>query len=172
MDDFQAFGSRGYWVFFAILLFARGMDFLSTWLATPNLVLEANPIARGLGWKFSALLNLALCGLFAFWPLPAIVIATTSVLVAARNFQSAWLMRTMGEEAYRAHMVERLRQAPFGLYLFCLFTQSILVGAVGAALMIFSGMMLVPFAVGAGMATYALAITFYSLLAARRCRKD
>lgn len=172
MDDFQAFGSRGYCVFCAILVFARGMDFLSTWLATPNLVLEANPIARKMGWKTSALVNMALCGVFALWPLPAIVIATTSVLVAARNFQSAWLMRTMGEEAYRAHMVEHLRQAPFSLYLFCLLSQSILVGAVGAALMVFSGMLLVPFAVGAGMATYALAITFYSLLAARRCRKD
>ena len=30
---------------------ARGMDFLSTWVATPNLVLEGNPIAKKLGWK-------------------------------------------------------------------------------------------------------------------------
>ena len=28
------------------------MDFLSTWVATPNLVLEGNPIAKKLGWRW------------------------------------------------------------------------------------------------------------------------
>ena len=83
---------------FLLLFVARGMDFLSTWVATPNLVLEGNPIAKKLGWKWGIPLNLALCVGLAFWPLPAIVISTTSVLVAARNFQSAWLMRSLGEQ--------------------------------------------------------------------------
>ena len=96
MEDFVPFGSRTYALLFLLLLFSRGMDFLSTWVATPNMVLEGNPIAKKLGWKWGIAVNLVLCFLFAFWPLPAMVISTTSLLVAARNFQSAWLMRSHG----------------------------------------------------------------------------
>ena len=114
------------------------MDFLSTWVATPNLVLEGNPIAKKLGWKWGIPVNLALCFGFAFWPLPAIVISTTSVLVAARNFQSAWLMRSLGEQLYRDWHVERVQETSVTLYLFCLFGQTALTGGVGAAVIYFS----------------------------------
>ncbi len=57
MEDFIPFGSAAYFVLLGILVFARGMDFLSTWIATPNLVLEANPIAKRLGWKLGLLVN-------------------------------------------------------------------------------------------------------------------
>lgn len=171
MEDLTAFGDRDYGILFGLLMLSRGMDFLSTWIATPNLILEANPLAKKLGWKWGGLLNLAVCGVFAFWPMPAIVIATTSILVAARNFQSAWLMHTMGEEAYRHWMVEKLSQTKFGLYLFCLLTQAMLMACVGAALLFFSELLLVPFGVGVGMVTYAIAVAFYSLLATWRARR-
>ena len=131
MDDFVPFASRSYALMFLLLLVARGMDFLSTWVATPNLVLEGNPIAKKLGWKWGIPLNVALCFGFAFWPLPAIVISTTSVLVAARNFQSAWLMRSLGEQLYRDWHVERVQETSVTLYLFCLFGQTALTAAWG-----------------------------------------
>ena len=53
MEEFVAFGSSHYFLFLALLAFGRGMDFLSTWIATPNLVLEGNPLARKLGWTGS-----------------------------------------------------------------------------------------------------------------------
>src|SRR5260221_8878967 len=102
MDELVPFGSRVYVVLLLLLLFTRGMDILSTWIATPNMVLEGNPVAKKLGWKWGIPVNLVFCFGFGLWPLPAIVISTTSVLVAARNFQSAWLMRTLGDQAYRA----------------------------------------------------------------------
>ena len=40
MEDPVPFGSRAYLVMLVLLVFSRGMDFLSTWVATPNLVLE------------------------------------------------------------------------------------------------------------------------------------
>src|SRR5213078_1182824 len=97
MDDAIPFGSRWYFLMLALLIFARGMDILSTWIATPNLVLEGNPVAKILGWRWGLPINVGICLILAFWPLPAIVLSTTSLLVAARNFQSAWLMRSMGE---------------------------------------------------------------------------
>ena len=83
---------------FLLLSSRAGMDFLSTWVATPNLVLEGNPIAKKLGWKWGIPLNLALC--FG-WPSGRCRRSSSAppvVLVAARNFQSAWLMRSLGEQ--------------------------------------------------------------------------
>ena len=170
-DEFVPFGSRVYFLILTLLAFARGMDFLSTWVATPNLVLEGNPIAKRLGWKWGGLLNVAFCLCFAFWPLPAIVISTSSVLVAARNVQHAWLMRSLGEEPYREWHVERLQETRASLYLFCLSGQTLLTAAVGAALMLFSNGHLVPVAIGLGIIGYALAVAFYTLLSVWRLRR-
>jgi len=172
MDELIPFGTAVYFLILATMVFSRGMDFLSTWVATPNLVLEANPIARKLGWKGGFVLNLLICLFFSAWPLPAVVISTTSLLVAARNFQSAWLMRSLGEEQYRSWIIDRVRQTSFPLYLFCLLAQTGLIGAVGAGLLLFSQNRLIPFAVGMGIVTYAFAVTIFTLLAAWRIRRS
>ncbi len=173
MNDFLPFGSREYCLLFALLLVARGADFLSTWVATPNMVLEGNPIAKKLGWKWGIPLNITMCFGFAFWLLPAIVISTTSVLVAARNFQSAWLMRSYGEQLYREWHVERVQETSAGLYLFCLFAQTALVGGVGGAVIYFaSDRDQILLAIGLGIIAYALAVAFYTLLGTIRLRRN
>jgi len=172
MEDFVGFGSVEYVALLGLLVGTRGADFLSTWVATPRLVLEGNPLARKLGWRWGTLLNLAVCLVFAAWPLSALVIATTSALVAARNFQAAWLMRTLGEEQYREWYVQRLRETPLPLYLFCLLGQTLLVAAVGAALMLFSGGHLPTFPIGLGIVAYAIAVVFYTSLALWRIRRS
>ena len=172
MEDFIPFASRNYGLLFLLLVVSRGMDFLSTWVATPNMVLEGNPLAKKLGWKWGIPLNLVLCFAFAFWPLPAIVISTTSVLVAARNFQSAWLMRSLGEQLYRDWHIERVQETSVTLYLFCLFAQTALMGGVGAAVVYFSEWRLVPLAIGLGIVAYALAVAFYTLLGIWRMRRS
>ena len=65
MDDSVPFGSREYLLMLALLVFARGMDFLSTWAASPRLKLEANPLAKFLGWKWGIVLNVVLAPLLA-----------------------------------------------------------------------------------------------------------
>lgn len=176
MDESVPFGSREYFLMVSVLVFARGADFLSTWVATPNLVLEGNPLAKKLGWKGGLVLNAVLVAVLAAWPLSAIVVSTASVLVAARNFQSAWLMRSLGEEIYRDWHVERVQETRISLYLFCLFSQTLLTGGVGAAVIFFSQTdagqwLLVPLAIGMGIVAYALAVTFYTLLAIWRLRR-
>jgi hypothetical protein len=170
MEELVSFGSPVYYLLLSLLLFARGMDFLSTWVATPNLLLEGNSIARRLGWRVGILVNVLICFMFASWPLPAIVITTTSLLVATRNFQSAWLMRSMGEQAYGIFVAERMG-ASLRLYLVCLGAQTLLMGMIGAGLMAFSQFILVPFAVGLGIVTYALAVIFFTLLSLWRVRR-
>ena len=164
-------GSGEYFGCLGLLVLSRGMDMLSTWIATPNLVLEANPLARRLGWKWGALFTLAVCIGAALWPLLAIIIATISLLVAARNFQQAWLMRSLGEETYRAWMVERIRHASAGLHLFCVLAEALLIAGVGGSLLWFSGDRLMPLAVGAGIVSYSFAVVFYTLLSVWRLRR-
>ena len=173
MDDFVQFGTRTHALLFLMLLVARGMDFLSTWVATPNMVLEGNPIAKKLGWRWGIPVNLALCFFFAFWPLPAIVISTTSVLVAARNFQSAWLMRSLGEQLYRDWHVERVQETSITLYLFCLFAQTALIAGVGAAIIYFSNWEREPvlLAIGMGIIAYAAAVALFTMLSIWRLRR-
>jgi hypothetical protein len=171
MSDLIPFASHEYCLLFLLLVFSRGMDFLSTWVATPNLVLEGNPVAKKLGWRWGILLNLAICFGVAFWPVTAIAISTTSVLVAARNFQSAWLMRSMGEEHYRDWHVARIQETRVTLYLFCLAANTLLTTGVGVAVIYFSGELEVPLAIGLGVIAYSIAVAFYTTLAVWRIRR-
>ncbi len=172
MEEALPFGSRAYFGWLTVLLLSRGADFLSTWIASPNLVLEGNPLAKKLGWSWGILLNLALCGLLARWPLPAIIIATMSVMLASRNFQMAWAMRASGEENYRSWFLARLEETPPGLFLFCLLSQTLLLAVLGVVLMYFSGMdQGVPLGIGMGIVGYAVAVTFYTVIALWRNRR-
>ena len=55
--------------------------------------------------------------------------------------------------------------------MFCLAGNTLLTAIVGAALVGFSGLRLVPFAIGMGMITYAVAVAFYTLLAVWRLHR-
>jgi len=171
IDDPLPFASRPYLWMFGLLFFARSMDFLSTWIATPTLALEGNPLAKKLGWRLGMLVNLAVCFTFAFWHLTAIIIATTGLLVAAHNFRLAWLMRSMGEENYRSWHIEQVRQTRPALYLFCLFGQTALTAAVGAVLLLSSRFDSIAFAVGLGIIAFAAVVLFYTLLGVWRIRR-
>lgn len=166
MEDFVAFGSREHLITLGLLVFARGMDFLSTWFATPTLALEANPIARRLGWKWGIAFNLLLCFAAAHWPLAGLIVVTTSLLVAARNFKSAWLMRAFGEADYSALVGEAMHRSPRRSYLISLLGETLLFSLVGGAVVLASEWPSIPLAVGLGMVAYAAAVLFYSVLAA------
>ena len=166
-----AFASPPYFLMLGLLVFARGMDFLSTWVATPNLLLEGNPLARKMGWKIGALVNLALCFTFAFWPLTAIIVITAGVLVAAHNFHSAWLMRSMGEHAYREWFLQRLEQTPLPFYFACLLGEMVLTALIGVGLILSSADDSIPFAIGFGIVGYAAIVLFYTSLSVWRLRR-
>jgi len=154
-----------------LLFFGRGMDFFSTWVATPNLVLEGNPLAKKLGWKLGSIVNLILCLVLAFWQTSAIVVAVASVLVAAHNFHSAWLMRSMGEEAFRHWFFERITETRLPLYILCLLGETVLTGLIGAGVMACTAMDSAAFAVGSGIVSYALIVLFYTSLSLWRLRR-
>jgi hypothetical protein len=170
-DQILPFASTPYFVFLAVVLFSRGMDFLSTWVATPNLMLEGNPVAKWMGWRGGLLFNLAFSIGIAVWPLPAIMVSAMSLLVAARNFQSAWMMRSMGEGAYAMFIHQRLIESHPALFMLCITGQSLLTALVGVALMFVTDPRSIPFAIGSGIVGYAFAVFFFSALSIWRIRR-
>jgi hypothetical protein len=171
MPDLVPFGGVDYFILLGLLFFSRGMDILSTRVATPNLILEANPIVRFLGWRWSIVLNLGLCAGLAISILSSVIICTLSLLVAARNFQSAWLMRALGEEFYRSWHAARLRESNFATFVYCLLAQTALTAIVGGAVIYYSPTNPVPFAIGVGIVIYAVAVAFFTLLSVWRIRR-
>jgi hypothetical protein len=147
------------------------MDFLSTWVATPNLALEGNPLMKMAGWKWGGLINLLLVLVFSFSPASSIMLCSTSLLVAGRNFQNAWLMRSMGEEPYREWYVGRMMQTKKSLFLLCLGGQTFPLLLLGFALVYFSYGALLPACIGLGMIGYTIAILFFTILSMWRIRK-
>lgn len=166
------FGSSSYLAMLGLLLFSRGMDFFSTWVATPNLALEGNPIAKRLGWKWGALFNLAICLIFSFWQLAAIIISTTGFLVAAHNFQSAWLMRTLGEYEYRELFASRIGRKSFLLFIVCLFGETFLTALIGGAIVYFSPEDSIVFAIGVGILIFTVIVFFFTSLGMWRIRQQ
>jgi hypothetical protein len=161
-EEALPFGSPMWFLFTGLALSGRVADLLSTWIATPRLTLEGNPIARRLGWKWGIPLNLVVPLFLGCQPTLAVAVATTSFLVAARNLQNAWLMRSMGEWQYRLWISERLSETPKGLALACFLGESFLMLLPGAALLLFAGDRLVPMGVGMGMVAYAAAVAFFT----------
>jgi hypothetical protein len=108
-----------------LLLIARLGDIGSTFLVSPSLKLEANPIVRKLGWRF-AVLTLLVC-LVPYWSVEmGVAVLVPSLLVSASNIGKVWVVRAYGEAEYAALLVElarrsKLRHALGGLYASCAF---------------------------------------------------
>lgn len=170
IPEFVPPGSSSWWLFAALALAGRTADLASTWLATPNLALEGNPLARRMGWRWGVPINgLASLGVGCF-PGLAIAVATTSALVAARNFQNAWIMRSMGEWSYRLWMSERIDQAPRALPALCFLAESVLTLLPGLALLFFAEPGGVAQSVGLGICAYSAAVALFTLIALWRRR--
>jgi hypothetical protein len=113
-----------------------------------------------------------MCGLCGLYPLPAVIISTTSVLVAAHNFQNAALMRSMGEFGYRVWMRERLATIPAPMYFSCLVAQTLLTAIVGGALVWTSEPVQAAFGIGLGLLGYAAAVFIFTSISVWRSRRQ
>ena len=92
-----------------VILIGRIGDIGSTYLVTPGLRLEANPVARKLRWPF-ALLTVLVC-LVPYWNTPlAVPIAVTSLVVTAENLRFGWIARALGEDELLAFLQSQLPQ--------------------------------------------------------------
>lgn len=82
-----------------LILVSRIGDIGSTYLVTPNLLLEANPIVRKFGWPF-AFVTLLVCLIPYYSVEMGVVILVPSLLVSASNAGKIWFVRAYGEREY------------------------------------------------------------------------
>ena len=92
------------------LLIARIGDIGTTYLLSPNLKLEANPIIRRLRWPY-AIATLLICLIPYVSPRGAVTILVASLLVSMSNSLRLWLVRTVGEDEYYQSVVEAAGRA-------------------------------------------------------------
>jgi hypothetical protein len=153
----------------ALLLLARIGDVGTTYLITPNLILEANPIVRKLGWPF-ALLTLGAC-LLPYVHIPAAVAALmTFLLVSASNAGKIWIVRTIGERAYATFVLELARKSRLSHALLATAASAFFVALAGATILLFypSPEEDWGFWLGLGVLVYAGAVWLYGTLATVR----
>ena len=99
-------------ILFFFTLLARISDLLTTWLVSPTLKLEANPLARKFRWPF-AFLTLLVAFLAYYTPEMAVAIATASFLVAGSNASRIAAARALGEEQLFAMVLAHARTGKF-----------------------------------------------------------
>jgi hypothetical protein len=115
-----------------LLLISRLGDILSTWLVTPSLALEANPIVKKLGWPF-AWLTVLICLVPYVSVQASLALLVAFLLVSASNSSKIWMVRAMGETEFRRLLLRlastsRLSHALLATWLSCFFVM--LTGAV------------------------------------------
>ncbi len=123
----------------AALFISRGLDFLSTWIVTPKLALEANPFMRGRRWRTMMLLNVPLLGLPFLHHGLSITFVVTSLLVAGTNLTHGALARGMGEKRQLQSQMQALRRIGLAAALAMNSGGSLIVCLGGAFLMALGG---------------------------------
>jgi len=121
----------------ALILVGRVGDILSTWIVTPTLVLEANPLARRLGWKFA--LATLLTALIPFYHTGiGLVCVVVSFLVTWNNLSRAWIVRAIGEHEYLAILRAAAQRSPRWIAHACIWGSAAAMGLMGAILYFFA----------------------------------
>ena len=148
-------------------LLARAADILSTRLVSPTLALEANPLMRRLGWR-GAWATLAV-GLVGYWSVEVgVMVITASLLVAGSNLGRGWYTRVVGEHETEQLMIAAARRGTLRVALLFVCAAGVCIAAPAVLLMWLSGPAQWGFYFGAGVLTYAFAITLHGGSALRR----
>jgi hypothetical protein len=82
---------------FVFILLGRIGDIGSTYLATPQLRLETNPIIRKLKWPF-AIVTLLISFIAYYHAGLAVMILISTYFVCSANISKLWAIRTVGED--------------------------------------------------------------------------
>ena len=97
-----------------LILLGRLGDIISTWLITPKLDLEANPVVRWLGWRF-AVATVLLCMLpYVVDPWYAIILVPPFLMISGSNIGKIWVVRALGEKQVLQQSIETARNSTLG----------------------------------------------------------
>lgn len=144
-----------------LIFLARLGDIGSTYLATPNLKLESNPIAKLGGWRFAILTVLA-CLIPFVSPPVGMTVLVLSLMVTGSNLSRGWIMRALGEDEYQAVLASAASRSSLPVALAFVMGSAASIGFAGLILLYLSGG---PetwiYWASYGVALYALAMAVY-----------
>jgi hypothetical protein len=156
-----------------LILGARLADIISTYLATPSLKLESNPVVKRLGWSF-ALTSVAVC-IIPYWHVGAgMVVLVVSLSASADNIAKLWFIHALGESAYH-DMIQRAldRGSPRELLL-TMYAKTICILVLGSLLCVLTYSFPEPplsFWFGVGILSYAFVGLWMGMHRFRELRK-
>jgi hypothetical protein len=117
----------------ALILIARVGDVVSTWLITPTMRLEANPVMKKLGWRF-AIVSLLACLLPYYSTSLAVMALVMFCLVCFWNFSQVWVRATAGEVESEARLLALARKSTLSKALIPLYVAQGFLALVGLLL--------------------------------------
>jgi hypothetical protein len=154
-------------VLFVLLLLSRVGDVLSTYLATPRLRLEANPIVRRLRWPY-AISSLFVSFIAYADTTVAVMLLVPCLLICASNFGKVWLLRTIGEDAYLAMLVDTARRGSLPRAVVGILVSASFTAIAGGLLMLLSSETQWGYPFGLGIVIFALTQVYFGVLSYRR----
>lgn len=116
-----------------LILFGRLGDILSTRIVTRSLKLEANIVAKKLGWPFIWLTTL-ICLVPYHDEGFGIIVLVPSLLVSASNISKIWFVRSVGEDEYIKLLYKAARKGKLRVALLGVVLSSFFVGLSGFVL--------------------------------------
>lgn len=152
----------------ALILIGRIGDITTTWLVSPTLKLEGNPLVRKLGWPFA--LATVLIFLVPYWDMQAgVLILVPSLLVSSSNAGKIWIARSIGEDRYARFIRGMVRRStlykallPIGLSSFFLLLSGL------SLMMISPSTEALSWWFALGIITYAVIVALYGSVSAVR----
>jgi len=155
----------------ALLLFSRLGDVGSTYLVSPTLKLEANPLAKKLGWPFM-LLSLLVCLLPYYDAGLAIMALVPSLLVSSSNISKFWMVKALGETGYSMMVSIAAAKSKKSHVLFSNLMAAFFIILAGFVLLLLCPDSRGPaFWFGTGIVLYGVITAFYGLLYFRKIFK-
>ncbi len=140
---------------------SRAADVWTTYLVTPTLKLEANDVARRLGWRFAWLTILV--GLVPYVSPPlGVIVLTASLMVSASNASKIVMAKALGEAELDALMRRVFLTTPPWPGLIYLIMPAFFVSALGVTCLLFyPANSQWGYYLGLGMFAYALGILIW-----------
>jgi hypothetical protein len=158
-----------------LILLGRVGDVVSTWLITPSLELEANPLVRRLGWRFAVVSILLCLAPYVIPPILAVILVPPFLMISGSNVSKVWIVRALGEKQMMQHFITAARGSTLGKAVTCTVASGAFFMLTGAALVYLvrmeeprtqSGWIAECF--GYGIGTFGLAISLHGTLYLRR----
>ena len=148
----------------AILIFiGRLGDILSTYCATPKLVIETNIIARKFRWPFAALTTLVCLVPFYSTPLGVLILVPT-FFVCFSNISQLALIKLFGENDFKKIIIAAINKHGLGIMLLFLYLSNTFILARGLLGMLLSRETEWGYWIGLGIVLFAIALILHKTI--------